>query len=70
MFKNFKEIIEHLKGVGKTPIVVVGEDRDAVEAVFDAYKIGIGVGIFIGSKEKFDKIFKEFEDKGFIKDVI
>ncbi|MGC9100759.1 MAG: phosphate acyltransferase [Caldisericum sp.] len=70
MFKNFKEIIEHLKGVGKTPIVVVGEDRDAVEAVFDAYKIGIGVGIFIGSKEKFDKIFEEFEDKGFIKDVI
>ncbi|MFU2158386.1 MULTISPECIES: phosphate acyltransferase [Caldisericum] len=70
MFKNFQEIIEHLKGVGKTPIVVVGEDRDAVEAVFDAYKIGIGVGIFIGSKEKFDKIFEEFEDKGFIKDVI
>ncbi|MGB9794432.1 phosphate acyltransferase [Caldisericum exile] len=70
MFKSFQEIIEHLKGVGKTPIVVVGEDRDAVEAVFDAYKIGIGVGIFIGSKEKFDKIFKEFEDKGFIKDVI
>ncbi|MGC9000349.1 phosphate acyltransferase [Caldisericum sp.] len=70
MFKSFQEIIEHLKGVGKTPIVVVGEDRDAVEAVFDAYKIGIGVGIFIGSKEKFDKIFEEFEDKGFIKDVI
>ncbi|MGB9856152.1 MAG: phosphate acyltransferase [Caldisericum exile] len=70
MFKSFQEIIEHLKGVGKTPIVVVGEDRDAVEAVFDAYKIGIGFGIFIGSKEKFDKIFEEFEDKGFIKDVI
>ena len=30
MFKNFEEIFEHLKGVGRTPIIVVGEDKDAV----------------------------------------
>lgn len=70
MFKNFQEIFDYLKGLGKTPIVVAGEDRDAVEAVYEAYKIGIGEGIFIGSKEKFDKIFESFEDKGFIKEVI
>lgn len=70
MFKNFEEIFEHLKGVGRTPIIVVGEDKDAVEAVYDAYKIGIGEGIFVGSKEKFEKILGDFETKDFVKEIV
>jgi len=70
MFKNFSEIFEYLKGAGKTPIIVVGEDADAVEAVYDAYKIGIGEGICVGSKEKFEKILGDFDSRDFVKEIV
>ncbi len=70
MFKNFNEIFEHLRGIGRKPIVVVGEDRDAIEAVTDAYKAGFGEGIFVGDKKKIENILKEFKTTDFVRDII
>jgi len=70
MFKNFNEIFEHLRGIGRKPIVVVGEDRDAIEAVADAYKAGFGEGIFVGDKKKIENILKEFKTTDFVRDII
>jgi len=70
MFKNFNEIFEHLRGIGRKPIVVVGEDRDAIEAVADAYKTGFGEGIFVGDKKKIENILKEFKTTDFVRDII
>jgi len=70
MFKNFNEIFDYLKGVGKTPIIVVGEDVDALTAVYEAYKIGIGEGVLIGDKAKIEKLLKEFDSTDFVKEIV
>lgn len=70
MFKNFNEIFDYLKGIGKTPIIVVGEDKDSIEAVYDAYKIGIGEGVFVSDKTKIEKLLKDFDKKDFVKEII
>ena len=71
MIKTFNEMFVHLKDAGKTAIVVAGgEDVDAVEAVFDSYKMGIGEGIFIGNKGKIESLLANFDDTGFVKEII
>lgn len=71
MIKNFNEMLDYLKGAGKTTIIVAGgEDIDAMEAVYDSFKMGIGEGIFIGDKEKIEQLQSNFDDKGFVKDII
>lgn len=71
MIKTFEEMLVHLKDAGKTTIVVAGgEDVDAVEAVFDSYKMGIGEGIFIGNKRKIESLLANLDDTGFVKEII
>jgi len=71
MIKTFEEMFVHLKDAGKTTIVVAGgEDVDAVEAVFDSYKMGIGEGIFIGNKGKIESLLANLDDTGFVKEII
>lgn len=70
MFKNFQEIFDYLRGIGMTPIVVAGEDKDAVEAVYDAYKFGIGYGVFVGDRDKLEKILSDFDSKDFVKEIV
>jgi len=71
MIKTFEEMLVHLKDAGKTTIVVAGgEDVDAVEAVFDSYKMGIGEGIFVGNKGKIESLLANLDNTGFVKEII
>lgn len=71
MIKTFEEMFVHLKDAGKTTIVVAGgEDVDAVEAVFDSYKMGFGEGILIGNKGKIESLLENLGDTGFVKEII
>lgn len=71
MIKTFKEMFEYLKGIGKTKIVVAGgEDIDAMEAVYDGYKMGIGEGVFVGNKQKIESLLSNFDSKDFIREII
>jgi phosphate butyryltransferase len=69
--KTFNEIFEHLKGSGRTPVVVAGgEDVDALEAIYEGFKIGIAEGILIGDKSKIESAISNFENKSFVKEII
>jgi phosphate butyryltransferase len=71
MIKTFDEIFEHLKGLGRTPVVVAGgEDVDALEAVYEGYNIGIAEGVLIGNSDKIESALTKFEDKSFVSDII
>lgn len=71
MIKNFNEMLDYLKGTGKTTIIVAGgEDIDAMEAVYDSFKMGIGEGIFIGDRDKIEQLLNNFDNKGFVKDIV
>ncbi len=69
--RTFDDVFERLKNVGRTPVVVAGgEDVDALEAVYESYKIGIGTGILIGDKAKIENALSKFDDKSFVSDII
>lgn len=71
MIRTFDEMFEYLRGVGKTTVVVAGgEDIDAMEAVYDGYKMGICEGVFIGERAKIEKQIANFDDSGFVKEIV
>ena len=47
-----------------------GEDVDALEAIYEGYKIGIAEGVLIGNRDKIESALTKFEDKSFVSDII